>query len=135
MVENTARVALDSAISKARTDMKKYFSERAIYESSSEPSGPAPERPDLKAMAKQLGLEYRQIGPHTPVSLVDEPIADSFEEGTALSQRGVPFSAMMFGVEGQIPKQSLFRPVASVDLEAQRTYLAWKTAETEAYSP
>ena len=135
MVENPARVALDQAISKARAEMRQYFSRRAIYESTPEPTEPAPERPDLKAMANELGLEYRKIGPHTPVSLADEPIANSFEEGTALSQRGVPFTAMMFGVDGQVNKEALFRPVASVDLENQRTYLTWKIDETEASTP
>jgi hypothetical protein len=135
MVENKARLALDQAVTTARSAMKKYSRERAIYETSGDTKKPAPQRPDLKALAQSLGLTYRAIGPHNPVSLADEPIANSFEEGTALSERGVPFTAFMFGVEGQVIKQDVFSPVASVDLEAQRTYLTWKTEEKAAYSP
>ncbi|MCA9140130.1 MAG: hypothetical protein KDB00_25330 [Planctomycetales bacterium] len=135
MVEEDARTALDQAVSKARTIMKQYSRARALYDADT--SKAEPERPDLKSLATELGLSYRKIGPHDPVSLTaaGEPIVSSFEEGTALSQRGVPFTAMMFGVEGQVVKQEPFAPAVSVDLETQQTYLSWKIQEKLAYTP
>ena len=130
MVEHNARLALDKAITAVRNRMKAYYEQTAI-------GGPDadPQRPDLKQLGEEQGLDYRMIGPFDPVKLSDEPIADSVQEGTEFSRRGVPFSAMMFGVEGQVPKQPVFRPVVSVDLEAQKSYLTWKVEETEAFTP
>jgi hypothetical protein len=133
MVEEDARVALDQAVTKVRAAMKKYWSQRELYRPES--GQEEPEKPDLDAMAKELGLVYRKLPPHSPVSIEDEPISNSFEEGTALSQRGVPFTTMMFGSGDPADKQVLFRPAVSVDLEAQRTYVTWKTDETDAYVP
>ncbi|QEF96780.1 hypothetical protein Mal15_08100 [Stieleria maiorica] len=135
MVDAPAREARDAAIAKARNVMRKYSRARAIYGVGGDDATPAPERPNLKALADELGLTHRKIGPFDPVSLADEPIANSVEESTALTQRGVPFAAMMFGIEGQVIKQELFTPATSVDLETQRTYLSWKTDEKEAYTP
>ncbi|PAY20656.1 hypothetical protein CKO51_05030 [Rhodopirellula sp. SM50] len=135
MVDGPAREARDQAIAKLRNVMRKYSRARAIYGDGTDATTPPPERPNLKALAEELGLSYRKIGPFDPVSLADEPIADSVEESTALTQRGVPFAAMMFGVEGQVIKQERFTPATSVDLESQRTYLSWKTEEKEAYTP
>ncbi len=135
MVDGPAREARDQAIAKARNVMRKYSRARAIYGDGTDATTPPPERPNLKALAEDLGLSYRKIGPFDPVALADEPIANSVEESTALTQRGVPFAAMMFGVEGQVIKQELFTPATSVDLESQRTYLSWKTEEKEAYTP
>ncbi|QDV46572.1 hypothetical protein Enr13x_64810 [Stieleria neptunia] len=135
MVDGPAREARDQAIAKARNVMRKYSRARAIYGDGTDATTPPPERPNLKALADELGLSYRKIGPFDPVSLADEPIANSVEESTALTQRGVPFAAMMFGVEGQVIKQEPFTPATSVDLESQRTYLSWKTEEKEAYTP
>ncbi|MCS7470546.1 hypothetical protein NZK35_28170 [Stieleria sp. ICT_E10.1] len=135
MVDGPAREARDQAIAKARNVMRKYSRARAIYGDGTDATTPPPERPNLKALAEELGLSYRKIGPFDPVTLADEPIANSVEESTALTQRGVPFAAMMFGVEGQVIKQELFTPATSVDLESQRTYLSWKTEEQEAYTP
>ena len=42
---------------------------------------------------------------------------------------------MIFGVDGKVVKQENYSPVVSVDLENQRTYVAWKTEEQEAYTP
>lgn len=135
MVDGPAREARDQAIARLRNVMRKYSRARAIYGDGTDATTPPPERPNLKALAEELGLSYRKIGPFDPVSLADEPIANSVEESTALTQRGVPFAAMMFGVEGQVIKQELFTPATSVDLESQRTYLSWKTEEKEAYTP
>lgn len=134
MVDDTARDARDQAIAKARGVMRKYSRARAIH-GGGVSDAPPPERPNLKSLAEELGLTYRSIGPFDPVTLSDEPIANSVEESTALSQRAVPFAAMMFGMEGQVVKQDLFTPATTVDLEAQRTYLSWKTEEKEAYTP
>ncbi len=135
MVDGPAREARDQAIAKLRNVMRKYSRARAIYGDGTDATTPPPERPNLKALAEELGLSYRKIGPFDPVALADEPIANSVEESTALTQRGVPFAAMMFGVEGQVIKQELFTPATTVDLESQRTYLSWKTEEKEAYTP
>ena len=133
MVEEDARNARDAAVSKARAVMRQYSRKRSIYEA--DKSQPQPADPNLKALADELGLQYSKIGPHDPVSLEVEPIYQSVEEGTALSQRGVPFTALMFGVPGQVNKQEVFTPVVTVDLQTEQTYLAWKTAEKEAYLP
>ena len=135
MVEDKARVALDKAITLVRNAMKEYRIKKSIYGDGSNEKAEKPERPDLESLATELGLSYRTIGPLDPVQINDEPISKSYEAGSAFSRRGVPFSAMMYGVGGQVNKEVLFREVASVDLEKQLTYLTWKTEETEAYTP
>ena len=129
MVEETARGALDKAITAARNQMRSYYQRVAISENKDL------ERPDLKKLADELGLTHRVIGPHDPVSLADEPIAAAVQEGTEFSRRGMPFTAMMFGVEGQVPEQPMFRPVVFVQIETERSYLCWKTESTEAFTP
>ncbi|WP_143543924.1 hypothetical protein [Rhodopirellula sp. MGV] len=131
MVEAPAREARDAALAKARAVMKQYFSARALAEGDAEP----PVRPNLEALAKELGLKHRQIGPHTIVSLQNEPIGESVDESTALTRQAIPFGLLMFGYGEQIIKQPLFRPVDTVDLGAELHYLTWKTEEAEAYIP
>ncbi|MEL6105143.1 MAG: hypothetical protein AAFU85_03870 [Planctomycetota bacterium] len=130
MVEETARAAMDKAITAARNQMQTYYRKVAISTGKEEVK-----RPDLESIATEQGLTYRSIGPHDPVSVADEPIASAFQEGTEFSQRGMPFTAMMYGVEGQITEQPLFRPVVFVQLETKRSYLCWKTEATEAFTP
>ncbi|MEO1526460.1 MAG: hypothetical protein AAFX06_13565 [Planctomycetota bacterium] len=129
MVEPAARAALDKALTSARNQMRSYYQKVAISNDKDL------ERPDLKKLADELGLTYRVIGPHDPVTLADEPIASAVEEGTEFSRRGMPFTAKMFGVEGQVPEQPLFRPVVFVQIETERSYLCWKTEATEAFTP
>ncbi|MCD0461223.1 prolipoprotein diacylglyceryl transferase [Roseiconus lacunae] len=133
MVEEPARQARDEALAKARVVMKKYFSQRALTDG--DESAEPPPRPNLEALAKDLGLTHRQIGPHTIVSLENEPINDSVDESTALTRQAIPFAVMMFGLGEQVIKQPKFRPIDTVDLGAERHYLTWKTDETEAYTP
>ena len=140
MVSMQAANKLDAAIGKVRAAMKLYFNKNAIHESNVTAGfeSKEPTRPDLKKMAEELGLTYEKIGPHNIVSLKDEPIADSVEMGKSLSQRGPPFTAMMYGVSNQqvqIPKQQLYFPLGTVDVRARKSYVSWKIDEAEAYSP
>ncbi|MCC9602408.1 hypothetical protein LOC67_17805 [Stieleria sp. JC731] len=133
MVEEPARIARDAALAKARGVMKKYFNERALNDGDTTREPPA--RPNLESLAAELGLTYRKIGPHTIVSLRNEPINDSVDESTALTRQAIPFGIMMFGLGEQVIKQPLFRPIDTVDLGAERHYLTWKTEEKEGFVP
>ncbi len=140
MVRMQAGRQLSDAIQKAQSEMRLYFNKKAIYESNQSigQAGEEPVRPDLKKMADDLGLVYGKIGPHNVVTLNHEPIASSVEMGTSLRDRGPPFSAMMFGLPymGQpLPKQQLFAPLGTVDMQAERSYMSWKVSEKDDYIP
>ncbi|NND99598.1 MAG: hypothetical protein HKN47_19960, partial [Pirellulaceae bacterium] len=140
MVSIEAGRKLDEALTKVTSSMRLYFNKNAIYESDksigkeSEP----PVKPDLKALAKEHGLEYAKIGPHDLLSIRDEPISNSVEMGFSLQERGPPFTVMMYGLpyQGQqVPEQQLFSPLGTVDVQSRRSYVSWKTAEKAAYTP
>ncbi len=135
-----ARQKLGAAINEATTIMRKYFNEKSIYESDLKigKKVTAPKRPDFKALARSLGMDTKQIGPLDEISVSSELIADSYEVGTEQFQRGPSFAVMMFGVRnGQsfIPKQQLFSPLQTADDQTGKSYVSWKTDETEAYTP
>ena len=116
--------------------MKSYFTRYAIYSGS--PTGEPPVRPNLKELAKKLGMEYKRIGPHDVESIAIEPIAQSFEQGSVMNQRGLPFIVMMFGVsnpQANYTKKPVFAPVVTVDDQGLKTYMSWKVDETEAHIP
>ncbi|TWU02413.1 hypothetical protein [Stieleria varia] len=134
LVQDDARVALDRALTKAKKVMRVYFAMQSRYVMSEDESI-KPERPDLKKLAGELGLEYAPIGPHDAVSIADEPISDSYEAGTSFNQRGYPYAVMVFGAGNQIPKLELFKALSTVDIPRGLSYLSWKVEETESKVP
>ncbi|QDT06377.1 hypothetical protein K227x_47860 [Rubripirellula lacrimiformis] len=135
-----ARDRMDKAITTVTSTMRNHFSRLGIHRSNlaigKEVDPPA--RPDLAKLAKELGLQLESIGPHTEVSIADEPISNSFEVGTQFGRRGPSFGVMMYGFDNgqtQLPKQPLFSPVRTADDQSGKIYVTWKTEETEAYTP
>lgn len=133
-----ARRKLNAAAAAAVREMKSYFNSRAIHESNVANGDKVdPLEPfDMKALAKKLGLEYQEpVGPYDIVSIDDEPIAQSSEEGFEMLRRGPPFALMMYGFPGQLQPQQLYYPLRTVDDQGGLTYISWKTEEKEAYTP
>jgi hypothetical protein len=121
--------------------MKRYFSERAIYQSNlmveqADPASP-PERPNLAELAAEYGLQHEVIGPYDAVTIRDEPIADSMEPGSQFAGQSASFVQMMFSQDERSgePTQPLFSPVRTSDAPAGKQYVAWKVDETAAYTP
>ncbi|MEM6468793.1 MAG: hypothetical protein AAF802_04435 [Planctomycetota bacterium] len=133
MVAQDAGTAATEAISKAEGIMKSYFTQRALSEGSE--TAETPERPDLEALAEELGLEYRKIGPHTPVSIQDEPIASSVDPNSVNTQQRIPFAALMYGVPNQFAAQVEFRPIKTIDIMSESLFVSWKTDFEEEYTP
>ncbi|TWT49252.1 hypothetical protein Pla22_44450 [Rubripirellula amarantea] len=135
-----ARQAMDEAVTKVSKEMKNYFRRQAIHQSnvSIGQAGEEPVRPDLKALAAELNMNYEVIGPYSQSTITDEPIAESFEVGTQFGRRGPSFAIMMFGFDNgqnQLAPQPLFSSVRTADDERGKIYVSWKTSETEAYTP
>ncbi len=137
-----ARRKMDAAVTEVTSAMKLYFNKKAIHDSnvSIGQGGEPPVKPDLAALAKKLGLEHQKsIGPYTQVTINDEPIAESFEVGSQLMQRGPGFGLMMFGFDNgrgqQIPRQQLFSPLRTADDQTGKIYVSWKIEEKEAHTP
>ena len=133
MAEHPAKKRLEKVVAEANKIMKDYFMDSTIY--SGEKKGDPPARPDLKDVAKTLGMEYQSFGPLDIVSIANEPIAQSSELGTRF-QRGPDFTTMMFGnPQMGIPKQQLLFPLQTVDDVKKTTYVSWKTEEVEGSIP
>ncbi len=135
-----ARQKLSAAIEEVTSVMRRYFNEKSIYDADVKAGKKvdAPKRPDLKALAKTLGLDTKTIEPKNEVTIGTELIAESYEVGTERFQRGPSFAVMMYGVRNSqsfIPKQQLFYPLQTADDQSGKSYVSWKTDETEAYSP
>ncbi|KAA1259457.1 hypothetical protein LF1_19900 [Rubripirellula obstinata] len=135
-----AREALDKAVTKVNQAMRTYFSELAIHQSnlSVGQKSVEPTRPDLKGLAKELGMVFESIGPHSVTSIQKEPIAQSFEVGSQFGRRGPGFSLMMFGFsngQNDINPQPLFAAVRTADDQKGKIYVSWKTDETQAKTP
>ncbi|MEM6363823.1 MAG: hypothetical protein AAF745_05310, partial [Planctomycetota bacterium] len=139
-----ARVALDKAVTEVSSIMRRYFSELAVHQSNVDvgvaTEDDAPKRPDLPEIAKRLELSYGKTdGLVNRVSVNNTPVGASFGLGENFNQRGAPFATMMFGAQMQngnvIPAQPLYAPVQTVDLEAQISYVTWKTNDVESYVP
>tara|TARA_R110002049_G_scaffold47902_3_gene138524 strand:+ start:47255 stop:49927 length:2673 start_codon:yes stop_codon:yes gene_type:complete len=135
-----ARRKLTEGINDIDSQMRRYFNLKAIHESNLKigRDSEAPTKPDLAALAEKYGMQLETIGPHDIASLRNEPIAQSSELSNNVSQPGPPFTAMMFGVsnnQGTIPKQQLFFPLKTADMNTGKVYVSWKTEEKDAYTP
>lgn len=134
MVQDKARVKLDQAMTKVRKTMKLYFAQKIQFEATKNEDA-KPIRPELDKLAESLGLDHETIGPHNVVTIADEPIADSFEVGASFSQRGYPFTVMMFGAGSQVSPLPQFQSLATVDIPAGLSYMSWKVDSEEAFTP
>ena len=135
-----ARKAMDAAVTTVTASMKDYFVKIASHQSmlASNQASDAPSRPNLKALAGELGLKHESIGPHTQTSIAKEAIAESFEVGSQFGRRGPGFSIMMYGFANgrtQIAPQPLFAVVRTADDQKGKMFISWKTEETQAYTP
>ncbi|TWU35862.1 hypothetical protein [Novipirellula artificiosorum] len=132
---------MNSAVIELDSKMRRYFGQKAIHDSNvsigqkSDPPTPL----DLKAMGEALGFRYAAIGPHSELTIADEPIASSLEVGSQQMQRGPSFVTMMYGgvtQQGQpVPRQEIHSPLRTVDDRAGRIYVSWKNDQTDAYTP
>ncbi len=135
-----ARDRMDKAVTQVASAMRNYFSRVGVYKSNLAVGKKVdpPARPDFAKLAGELGLTFATIGPHSEVTISEEPVADSFEVGTEFGRRGPSFTIMMYGFDNgqtQLAMQPLFSPVRSADDQSGKVYVSWKTEETEAYTP
>ena len=135
-----AQKKIDAAVTEVTDVMRRYFNEKAIYDSNVQigKEGKEPTRPDLAALAKKLGMKHQVLPPHDVVSIAIEPISRSAEVGTQIGRRGPSFPTMMFGMETQqsfIPKQQLYSPLRTADDVSGQVYVSWKIDEQEGYLP
>jgi len=142
MAADAARVALDQAVTEVNKRMRSYFADRTIHETNVSvgvaTEEEAPVGLDLKALAKEFGLEHGTTELVNRVSANETVPGSSYGLGSNFNQRGAPFAAMMFGAQtqdGLIPPQPEYSPLRTVDLEAAVTYMTWKTEDIEAYVP
>ncbi|MEM1227961.1 MAG: hypothetical protein AAGJ40_19910 [Planctomycetota bacterium] len=143
MATEPARQALDQAVTEISGKMRRYFSELSIYESNFSvgvaTEADAPKRPDLAALAESLGLSHGTTEMVNRVSVGDTEPGSSFGLGSNFNQRGAPFVSMLFGAQMQdgsiIPAQPVFAPVQTVDLEAAKSFVTWKTEDVESFIP
>jgi hypothetical protein len=152
MPKATAR--MDAAVTEITSTMKKYFTQNLIRDGSKkaeskkagstkeddETSQEASGRPDLPALAKRLGFEFRSLGPLDLESVQKEDIARSTETGTMNREhglvRGNPFAIYMFEIPGRESEvQPLLLPLRTVDDQAEKVYITWKVSEKAAYTP
>ncbi len=127
MVTPDAFGKVREGIAKVKEVMRKYSVEFAIYQAEVEDGtaeGPAPERPDIKALAEQYGLSYEIIGPHDIQSIQDTDIGQSAVM-TGQFQMGDSFPQLMFG--GQ---EGLYSPVETTNFRSGQSFVSWKTEQT-----
>ncbi|QEG41381.1 hypothetical protein [Roseimaritima ulvae] len=127
MVTPDAFSKVRDGIAKVKEVMRKYSVEFAIYQAAVEDDtaeGPAPERPDVEALAKQYGLSYELIGPHDAVSIQDTDVGQSAVM-TGQFQMGASFPQLMFG--GQ---EGLYSPVETTNFRSGQSFVSWKTEQT-----
>ena len=135
-----AQKRLDDAADRAFKEMQTYFTQKAIHESNLAvgQAGEPPVKPDLKALADEIGFEFKTIGPYDQVSIASEPIATSMDSQTPFGNRGPNFTLMMYGYAlGQNvfePKEK-FTPLETTDPMAGKIYVSWKVDDRQAYTP
>lgn len=143
LAEAPAQAALRKAVTEVNSIMRRYFNERSIHESNVSAGvsteADAPERPDLKALAKEYGLKAGETQLVNRVSVQQTAPGGSFGLGETQNQRGFPFAAKMFGAQMRdgrmIPPQPPFAPIQTVDIENEVTYVTWKTEDVPSYIP
>ncbi|MBL6725859.1 MAG: hypothetical protein ISQ09_12295 [Rubripirellula sp.] len=142
MVRATAQIRMANAIKSVNGQMKRFFSENAMYENSLSIQGDtgkkAPQRPNLAELAAELGLQHEVIGPYSAVTISDEPIAQSVSMDSLQMGQTSNFVQMAYGstsAQSREPSLPLFASIETTDPRTMRQYLAWKIEETAAYTP
>ncbi len=135
-----AQKRLNDASTRVFKEMQGYFTKKAIHESNIAvgQAGEPPTKPDLKAIADEIGFEFKSIGPYDQVSISDEPIATSMDAETQMGNRGPNFALMMYGYAlGQqvFAPQEKFTPLKTADFFDGKVYVSWKVDDREAYTP
>ncbi len=134
--------ALDKKVTDAFNMMQRYFSRVTVHESNVSvgvaKAADAPQRPDLKAYAAENGLQHGTTDLVSRATVADTPPGQSFGLGENMNRRGSPFSILMYGfrgTQGELPSKPLLSPLRTVDLNAAKTFITWKTEEKLAYTP
>ncbi len=143
MVAEVAREKMDAAMSDVLKAMRRYFSEKSMYDaellvSKDSQALTSPKKPDLAKLAAELGLQFEEIGPYDQVTIRDEPIARSMELGSEFLGQSANFVQMVYGSTGErsdSPSLPLFAPIRTADGPAGKQYVAWKVEQREAYTP
>jgi len=117
---------MEELLERLQAQLGRYRDEKILYDLEVQQRRtarrPEPQRPNLRALAEEYGLEYQQSG------LVADFELQSLEIGEATSPGGVSVLELVFR---RLP---LFRPAVVRDLRANQ-YLLWKVEEKEARVP
>ena len=142
MVRPAAQARMAMALQNVTGQMKRFFSQNAMYENSVSIQGDtgkkAPERPNLAAIAAELGLQHEIIGSYSAATISSEPIAQSVSMDSLQMGQSSNFVQLAFGstsTQSSEPSLSLFAPIETTDPRTMRQYLAWKIEEIAAYTP
>ena len=131
MVVPLARQKMEEAYTKLQRAMTQYFTEYGAYDVAlkMDPKiAKKPTRPDIKKLAEEVGLPYRQTGMVTIVDLFDTPLGRS---GTL---SGESFAQRVFSNDLQ-----LFQPYRTMNFtdlsKGLSEFLVWKIEAKEPYTP
>ncbi len=127
LAEPAARAKLDAAITEVDKVMRTYFNARAI---AGKDTSKVPAKPDLKALAEKLGMNYVVTGSASARDLQSDPITFSSGLGTQLMQRGEPYLQIAFSA-----RSPLFSSMRTVDDQARVSYVSWKIEEQKDFVP
>ena len=142
MVRPAAQARMSNALQTVKGQMKRFFSQNAMYQNSVSIQGDTgkepPTRPDLAKLAEELGLQHEVVGPYSAVSIADEPIAQSVSMDSIQMGQSSNYVQLAFGstsAQSSEPSLPLFAPTETTDPRTMRQYLAWKTDAVAAYTP
>ncbi len=135
-----ARQRLNDATAKIYKQMQSYFNQRAIHESNVAvgQAGKPPTKPDLQALAKEVGFELKAIGPYDQVGIAEDPIATSMDPQSQFGSRGPNFALMMYGYSlgpNIVPPHEKYSPLKTADFMTGNVFVSWKTDDREAFTP
>ncbi len=117
---------LDAAVTTVNQTMRTFFNARAIAGGKTDK---IPNRPDLKALAEQLGMKHVVTAMQNVVDIQNDAISLSRGVGVGM-QRGEPWGQTMY-----VARTPLFSPVRSIDDQAQISYVSWKTQDAAELIP
>ena len=118
---------LGVAMNEVEKVMQTYFNERTI---AGNDAAKQPKRPDLKALGEKLGMRYVETGLVDFFQARQDPIAQSFGTGRGGMQRGESFAQTSFQ-----PTRAEFKPLQTVDDQAQISFVSWKTESRDEFIP
>ncbi|QDS86536.1 hypothetical protein EC9_07020 [Rosistilla ulvae] len=126
-----ARAAMQKAMAQAESEMKRYFGARMLWQGDKDQGKKVGEPPafSLKELGEALGLQYGVTGMQDPISVADQPIANSQTQGMGFGG-GDSFASLIYNNQfpNYTPKRTDSNPPGSA-------FVFWKTEQREPFTP